>query len=225
MPRIHQLMSLSARKQSTQFQRAFSMKTKCLLPIIALAALVASGGAGATTITGSASNVTGISGLVVDGTAYDVSFSTTSYNTTFPGPPNPTFLGNSSAALDANSALQALFNGVGVTGLAGQACGSIAECFLAVPYQSNTTNVTADFIYSMSPILTWTASSTVSTGGTIDPNQALGLDASNGHFYALAVFSPAPGSVPEPGALALMLAGIGALGFFATQRRAAARGR
>jgi hypothetical protein len=197
------------------------MKRATLL--VAIAAMVASGAAGAASIVGSAANITGLTGLVVDGITYNVAFSTTSYDATFPGPPSPTFLGNPAGAEAATLALQTAFNAAGVTGTSGQTCGSISKCSVGIPYQvgcgSNADCLShglpaflVDFIDLSPPSGNWGTGS-----GWAFSNVPLGLNASTGHFHELAVFSPGSPAVPEPGTLVLL--GLGLVGLYLSRRR------
>src|ERR1700683_3170868 len=69
-----------------------------------------SGVVGAATLVGTTSDPTGIDGLVVDGTTYDVAFSTTTLNS---------FTQGSTLSTDAANALTTALNNLGVTALAG----------------------------------------------------------------------------------------------------------
>jgi hypothetical protein len=200
------------------------MKRATLL--VAIAAMVASGAAGAASVVGSAANITGLTGLVVDGITYNVAFSTTTYDATFPGSSSPTFLGNPAGAEAAALALQTAFNAAGVTGTSGQACVSVVPCGVGIPFQlgcgSNAECLSKgasdaflmDFITVVPPDVTWTAASGFGYGA-----QPLGLVVSSGtmRFRELAVFSPGSPAVPEPGTLVLL--GLGLVGLYVSRRR------
>jgi hypothetical protein len=63
----------------------------------------------ALTLVGSTSDPTGVDGLSVDGTTYNVTFAPGSYDTVYASTP-PTFLGNATGASDATIALAAALN-------------------------------------------------------------------------------------------------------------------
>jgi hypothetical protein len=81
----------------------FSALTLTSAPMVARAA----------TLLGTTSNPTGIDGLVVDGTTYDVTFVNGSYNVVYTSSA-PTFLGNDAGAADAAGAISSALNGFGV---------------------------------------------------------------------------------------------------------------
>jgi hypothetical protein len=93
------------------------MKTK-LLGLIAGMALLGVSQAGAATLVGTTTDATGIDGLVVDGTTYNLTFSDASYNSVYASSA-PTFLGNFSGAIDASIALAAALNDLNVLTLTG----------------------------------------------------------------------------------------------------------
>jgi hypothetical protein len=74
----------------------------------ALAVSVATAATASQTLVGTTSSPTGINGLAVDGTTYNVTFSTTILNS---------FVEGSSVSIDANQALAAALNSLSVTGL------------------------------------------------------------------------------------------------------------
>jgi PEP-CTERM motif-containing protein len=152
---------------------------------------------------GTTSNPTGLDGLVIDGTTYDVAFIGgigTSYNTAYPSTP-PTFLGNTSRALDAATAIAASFNALAVS--------TPQTEIYYVPATTVTSNFTtgteAEFIS------TWTTQ----FAGSFD-------DESNVVNFNFAVFTTAS-AVPEPSTWAMMILGFLGLGFMAYRRKAMPR--
>jgi len=91
------------------------------------------------------SDPTGVDALVVDGTTYDVSFSSVSYNAEFPS--SPTFLGNSSGAGDAADSLAVAFSALGVTGIDDVACGYTSACQVNIPFAFDSSNPTPSVAY------------------------------------------------------------------------------
>src|ERR1039458_2032392 len=84
---------------------------------MALVTLLGMSQAGAETLVGTTTDATGIDGLVVGSLTYNVTFENASYDTVYPSA--PTFLGNSSGAEDAASAIESALNSLGVTALTG----------------------------------------------------------------------------------------------------------
>ncbi len=83
-----------------------------ILPALLAAALAMPVTARADSLIGTTSNPTGIDGVVVDGTTYNVTFDYgVSYNTVYSSTP-PTFLGNSNGATDAAIALSSALGGL-----------------------------------------------------------------------------------------------------------------
>ncbi len=91
-------------------------KLRVLAVVAALAAVTTHAGA-TPSLQGTTTNPTGFDGLLVDGTLYDVTFSSGSYNSTYSSP--ATFLNNQTGAQDASVALANALNGAGVYGLDG----------------------------------------------------------------------------------------------------------
>jgi hypothetical protein len=149
----------------------------------------------AETLIGTTSSSTGLDGLVVDGTTYDVAFIGgigTSYNTTYPSTP-PTFLGNTSGAFDAATAIAASFNALAVS--------TPQTEIYYVPATTVTSNFTTGTEVEF--ISTWITQS----AGSFD-NQT------NVTNFNFAVFTAAS-AVPEPSTWAMMILGFCGLGFMA----------
>jgi len=101
---------------------------------ITTACMVAAGPSYADPIlVGTTTDATGIDGLVVDGTTYDVTFIFSSYDSVYATTP-PTFFGNGPGAADASSALVSALNTLGVAVLTGLDPAIYGEENLAVPY-------------------------------------------------------------------------------------------
>jgi hypothetical protein len=114
------------------------MKSKFLSIIFAGAMLAPWSPSHATSIVGSTTNATGINGVVVDGTTYDVTFYyDVTYNSVYSSSP-PTFLNNPTGALHASKALIAALNSLGVLYLSGwsQPLPNIGG-FAAIPVTDN----------------------------------------------------------------------------------------
>jgi len=173
--------------------------------ILALSAVTmasASMGAQAATLVGPASFPTGVDGLVVDGTTYNVTFTQGSYDTIYATTP-PTFLGNLSGGSDAGAALASALNMLDPS-----AAIDLAEFDVVVPDAENT-GLDAGFqvvnfngTFGSFPVETLTSSPTVSNQGQQELN-------------GYAVFQVAP--VPEPSTWAMLLIGFAGIGF-ATRR-------
>src|SRR5262245_8601687 len=69
-------------------------------------------------LVGTTAEATGLTGLVVDGNTYNVSFIHNSYDNVYPSN-DPIFAGNSTLAADAAQALATALNTLSVTGIAG----------------------------------------------------------------------------------------------------------
>ena len=157
------------------------------------------GTAVASTLIGTASDPSGIDGLVVDGTTHDVAFIGgvgTSYNGVYASTP-PTFLGNASGAFDAATAIATAFNTLGV---------SIPETEL---YYVPGTVVTPDFN---------TGTAAVNTANNTWSTQLSGSDVDQDNIanFNFTVFTAA---VPEPSTWAMMVLGFCGLGFMAYRRK------
>lgn len=86
---------------------------------------------------GTTTDPSGITGLVVDGTTYNVSFLTGTYDSVYTSP--PTFLGNATGATDASVGLASALNTLGVVGLLGNDC-ITHGCQILTPYLIDNSN-------------------------------------------------------------------------------------
>ncbi len=159
--------------------------------------------AAAATLVGTTTNPTGISGLVVDGISYDVTFSTKSYNDLFTGAaPPPIFATNPNGAFDAESPLSEFLTSQGVIGLDAVPCAlRTATCIVFIPVSTVTSafgGVTTNGAFAI-----WTGSGWANGAG--DPGLAVDAPAGysvcfpNGCNYYLvyAVFRPAATHTPK----------------------------
>ena len=155
---------------------------------------------------GPASAATGISGLDIAGTVYDVTFSNFgSFNARGENP--PTFLGDQTGAQAAESAIAAFLTSEVVTGITNLGTGA-PVWLLVIPYELDATNFLAEAVRSDPPYNgTWTT--TTGTGGS---------RASNFGNVSWVSFTA---QAPEPTTLLLVCAGLSGIGFFG--RRAAAQ--
>jgi hypothetical protein len=174
----------------------------------AFSALTAPIAARAATLVGPSSFPTGVDGLVVDGTTYNVTFTEGSYNTVF-SVTAPTFLNNALGASDAASDLAVALNS-----LAGTFIGTtLAELIPYALISSRSGDVVVDAVEccfgGLGPLFQTTAF-------------AINFDTPVGSSpprveYGFAVFTEVS-SVPEPGTWAMMLLGFAGIGFLAYRR-------
>jgi PEP-CTERM motif len=156
----------------------------------------------ALTLVGSASFPTGVDGLAVDGTTYNVTFTPGSYNTVFPGPP-PTFDGSGTGAADAANALAAALNSLIATPPNITVAEYIPEETLGTYFYG-----TDVYLAGNAPFLTGTAVQQVNFVNLVNPPIT---------ETGFAVFTPVA-AVPEPSTWAMMILGFAGIGFLAYRR-------
>lgn len=156
----------------------------------------------AATLVGPSSFPTGVDGLVVDGTTYNVTFTEGSYNTVF-SVTAPTFLNNSTGASDAATDLAAALNS-----LAGNFPG--IHFIEDIPYE-NISTIFGDF-----QVLNVLGPYIVTHGG--DLKTTYYTSAPPTLEIGFAVFT-AVSAVPEPSTWAMMLLGFAGIGFMAYRRK------
>ena len=151
----------------------------------------------ADTLIGTQTDATGINGLIVDGTSYNVSFIFDNYNNVF-ATSQPLFLNNQSLATDATNALIISLNGFGVTSVAG-----IVDAFQGFEIIENpyALNANAPYFFSAAAIINYPT--VTNTWSAAEDEPATYSD--YGH-NAIAVFSVA--AIPEPSTWAMMILGF-----------------
>ena len=153
-------------------------------------------------VLGTSLDPTGIKGLVIDGTTYNVTFGNGSYNSEFGGSP-ATFLNNDSGAWDAAVAIGNALNANGVTGINGGQCAQLSVCGVIVPDYEQPNVVSGEETV-------WGSGSFEPGEFGTGPTQVVGLNFVPGWDWTYAVFAPAQ-SVPEPASLGLLAFGLAAL--------------
>ena len=190
-------------------RRGTAMSYKLWVATLTLASAVSLspiiGPAWAETLVGTASDALGIDGLLVDGTLYNVTFVNDSYANVYSSTA-PFFLGNSTGAWDAATALATALNTFNVTGLTGTVVaggGIVAD----IP-----DSITPGIDYTSAAAIlptgeTWGAGT--SSGGSFDTNY---INSDQAVFASL-------GPTPVPAALPLFVAGLGALSLLAMRKK------
>jgi hypothetical protein len=151
----------------------------------------------ADTLIGTTSDPTGINGLVVDGTTYNVTFVNGSYNAVYTSTP-PTFFGNATGALDAATVIANDLNSFGVSVF------GINQPSYFVPVR-DAMGLNTGYGAELG------VSTFVAGGYTLADSQgSIGADYTS--FVAVS-------GVPEPSTWAMMLLGFAGLGFLAYRRK------
>ncbi len=180
-----------------------------VLSLITGALIGISGVVNASTLLGTTTNPTGIDGLVVDGTTYNIAFGINTYNT---------FTAGSTLSKDAANALATALNALGVNALDGGPTESFADEFYLDAKggsQDETQCLTSGASSCGAP---WFVSSTTA------PQVSLGQENPGNSYIEAAVFTP----VPLPPSAWLMLSGLVGIGVIArrpTVRHLPGRGR
>jgi hypothetical protein len=175
-----------------------NMKAAVLIGLSIVMTISSSAAANATPVlVGTTTDPTGINDLVVDGTTYDVTFSTTTFNS---------FTAGTTLSQHAASALTAALNTLSVTELANFNVGATGAYFLDV----DNTLSGFDNADCFRTVVCW------ATGTSTVPN--LGSSDSGMEFTQAADFTAVP-TTPLPAALPLFATGLGALGLLGWRRK------
>jgi hypothetical protein len=185
------------------------MQLRALRASVGIALLAfCSTGMAAPTLLGTTTDPTGINGLVVDGVTYDVTFSTTKFDSPFTS--------GTTASQDAANAIAAVFSSAGVTELGATALIPSGFYLAYVDDGFDMFGVSEGTHCQVGSGGTCFTSHWVFDGGASFP---LGAFSPIPGFpplgYAVAAdFAPVSSSVPEPATLALFSFGLVGIGFF-----------
>lgn len=175
-------------------------------PIILLLGLVSCSGImhASPVLQGPTGAATGISGLSINGSVYNVVFSNfASYNTVFGSAGDPTFLNDQTGAIDALNAIASFLNSESVTGITNLS-GFAGAIYVDVPYGVDLLEVTKRSIFRTSSA-PWALDPSVYTGSKTDVETFI----SYATFATLSIPEPAP----IPSTLALVGIGLAGLGY------------
>jgi len=151
---------------------------------------------------GTTSDPTGINGLVVDGTTYDITFVSGSYNTVYNTAP-PTFLGNGNGAIDATNAIDSALTDFGVI------IPAYSSLFILTPFEyldPGGVNLYGGYLETVSGSLTTTIFYELYATDQSIP----------GYEYTSFVLAS---GVPEATTWAMLLLGFAGIGFMAYRRK------
>jgi len=204
------------------------MKAKLLYSIAGLALATMGLDARADPVlVGSAFDATGITGLVVDGTVYDVTFAHDSYENVY-GSTTPIFNGNSLLASDAAQALKLALNpftNVNPTGLTQSGVFSLdglrgSPQFAIIPTSTLLPGPSVDAqLVGLNNSFPWTTS-----GGQVCSNCTDSNDIAVFQLSAVPGPTAVPGPIAGAGLPGLILAGGGLLGWWRRRRQKTAAG-